>query len=791
MSTYSITLWDALKFEVLSQEPEAAEETLVVLRELAYCLSKSNNTSPTSSPLAQYLRPINKECIEHLQEPAQRQAKAAGNMLKAVSSANSMTFSLVVRAVIPAMWTVYQSADGIIKQRGLLEVLNQLFESGISVLGTWRTPPSQVSADTENPLEHFKDKFLEIYSQAMMGTVKEEVSFRVTAAKGLLLMSKMRKFLADNEIGLVVQHYNEVVLQEESYGRDELKQTAMQALGEISANKPRPIMDITFPAFMARLPDTGIDADKTNTYRSTLEGLSEISVEKDVSETLVRRLLNKTDVLLQDMQGSVAYTSAILSTVYYVLNRSASGDNLEVYYERVVVGLSQRVASDLTSGTPSVLCNTHCLELLARIINLIVRCSSTLRKGFASHNIYSLFVEDLDLSRITGSRGASEQQDTPSLKSNDRAGDISCLMILSTSLLAAMPREQISETSAIRETMDQLVRFIVNRKSSDVSSTDAVQIACLGQVALYINKHLPNADLGMASDLIAECYHSLPTTDKTVSTRIRLIFTIAKAMVLRVAPSSQSILTEMMALLRPETFTSKDLADMDISDPTNQLHPSKIAASGFGTILAPDEIVSKTNNAQIRLLAPQRVFGTLVPLISSRFRESSNSLEKENCLVALSGIISNVPSELVLPELPVLLPLLLQSLDLPDQPAVKIATLETLAVIVTTSPAALEESGHVAALSKRLVTTATVKPANGVISPPRVRQLAVRCIFLMPGHIVGGGSRPNPLLALKGEILVGLRRVLDDPKRDVRREAVDARAAWLRNVDDVQDDDSD
>jgi len=185
--------------------------------------------------------------------------------------------------------------------------------------------------------------------------------------------------------------------------------------------------------------------------------------------------------------------------------------------------------------------------------------------------------------------------------------------------------------------------------------------------------------------------------------------------------------------------------------------------------------------------------------------------------VALSGIISNVPSELVLPELSTLLPLLLQSLDLSDQPAVKTATLETIAVIIATNPAALEESGHVAALVRRLtgiaafsvhgrpaisqkdassfaLQSAPKQPASlthGTGDLPRVRQLAVRCLFLMPGHIIGGGSRPNPLLVLKSDVLQGLRRVLDDPKRDVRREAVDARAAWIRGVDDVQNDDSD
>lgn len=38
-------------------------------------------------------------------------------------------------------------------------------------------------------------------------------------------------------------------------------------------------------------------------------------------------------------------------------------------------------------------------------------------------------------------------------------------------------------------------------------------------------------------------------------------------------------------------------------------------------------------------------------------------------------------------------------------------------------------------------------------------------------------------------MLRSLRVILDDPKRDVRKAAVDARGAWLRGVGDVVDDD--
>jgi DNA repair/transcription protein MET18/MMS19 len=167
-------------------------------------------------------------------------------------------------------------------------------------------------------------------------------------------------------------------------------------------------------------------------------------------------------------------------------------------------------------------------------------------------------------------------------------------------------------------------------------------------------------------------------------------------------------------------------------------------------------------------------------------------------------------------EFATLLPLLLQSLDL-QQETVKTATLETVAVIIARNPSALEESGHVPALVRRLLNAATISktvPRKGrgdesmhsekpetsktghppplATDMPTVRRLAVRCLFLMPGHISeGSGSRPNPLLTLKRDVLQGLLKVLDDPKRDVRKEAVDARAAWIRGVDDIQEEDSD
>ena len=801
MSQYSVTLWDSLKFELLSaQEQDLADETLLVLREIAVSLSRGTNKSPTTSALAQYLRPITKECVEHLQEPAQRQGKAAGDMLKAVSSANCATFALIVRSTIAPLFTVYQSVDGIIKQRALLEVMNQLFDSAVSVFGTWRKPMAEIQPLDENPLEPFKDKLLAVYGQALMSTVKEEVSFRVTAAKGLLLLSKLRDFLQDNEIGLIVQYYNEIVLGEESYGRDELRRSAMHGLAGISADKPRPIMEITFPAFLARLPDTGAEADDSTTYQITLEGLAEISVEREVSETLVRRLLNKIDVLLQANEGSVPYTSAILSTVHYVLQRGTKTEKLEQYYDRVVVGLTQRLVSDLMSERPSVLCHPAILELLGRIDNLILRHSPS-KADHASANIYVLFTEGLSLNSITDTF---------------HAGGLDKSMILSTFILATFPRSRAIEASEVRESTTRICEFVIRQSEQEATDicTEPIRLASLRQIALYFNKHLPNSRLEVAYELLARCHRSLESTRNIIW--LRLIFIIAKALILRLAPGSNIVLADLVSLLHSGPISGAEKT----GKASNSVEIGKVAAHGFRILLSDDEIISKTNHAQIRLLAPQHLFHTLIPLISSRFKQSSNQDEKENCLIALSGIISTVPSELVISEFSTLLPLLLQSLDL-QQEIVKTATLETLAVIIARSPSALEESGHVPALVKRLLTTATItmprtgngheaghsldgaiydgymqskgkQPPPTATDMPKVRRIAVRCLLLMPAHISTiSSSRSNPLLALKRDVLQGLMKALDDPKRDVRKEAVDARAAWIRGVDDAHEDDSD
>ena len=136
-------------------------------------------------------------------------------------------------------------------------------------------------------------------------------------------------------------------------------------------------------------------------------------------------------------------------------------------------------------------------------------------------------------------------------------------------------------------------------------------------------------------------------------------------------------------------------------------------AQGFSVLLSSDEIVAPENGAVIRKLAKQRVFALCISQISLTLRQVDVNV-KANYLIALSGILRNVSTEVMATEIEILLPLLLQSLDLQDAD-VKAATIESLTVMVRISPAVVAE--HASSLVARLLQVASNPTQNANVRP--------------------------------------------------------------------------
>jgi DNA repair/transcription protein MET18/MMS19 len=426
MSTHSTQLWDSLKFEVFNaQEEDLAAEALIAIRAIAVKLSSGLTSTTPQSPLARFLRPITTECNERLREPQQKQARPAGQVLGSLATASPIAFDSIIKVVVAPLLAIYQDTDGVGKQRALLEVLGQLFQSALSVYGFWGS--MEAYPKIENALDGFKDELFEIFCGALMGTSKEEVSFRIVALRGLLRLAKLRGFLAEHEIGMVVQHFDEIILEEDSDGKVDLREEAVQALLEISKIKSNLIMDITLPAFMAKLPDS--DTEGAINYIGTLEGLAKLGVEREIFEVLMRRLLNKLDIVLGN-NSSAAYPKAILSTLNYILSlRSLEGDpNLQVYYERLVSGLIRKAVLPLQGiGNTTALNDEDVLEVIGRLANLIVRSLDADQQELMVSEVFNVY--------------SSREGKQLSALSTDASPELRRTVILSSYLLAGIRRE--------------------------------------------------------------------------------------------------------------------------------------------------------------------------------------------------------------------------------------------------------------------------------------------------------------------------------------------------------------
>ena len=657
---------------------------MVALRQVAVCLSESHSAgTDASTPLTHYLSPITKECNEQLQSPQHKQAKPAGQILQSLGTASPAAYYLIGRAVLPPLLTVYQDADSIASQRALLEVLTQLIQSALVVFA----PPVE-APKSGNPLEPFKDRLIELTSQALMSTAKEEVSFRVAAMNCLGLMCSLPSFMEENEVGMVVQFLDEIILDEDHGHRDDLKNEAIQGLVEISRKRLAPIMNICLPAFVAKLPDNAnVDNDE---YLVVLESLARLSVEKALSNTLIRRLLSRLDVVLQS-SGPTLYPQSILSTLHYMLSlRNLADDpHLSTYHEKIVVDLSRKVAlAAVGTGPKTALNEISMLETLGRLCNQVVRVLDSHKQASVAFQIHTLFLdEDVILPIIKG--GVTE------------LGQRS-LMILSTYLMAGLRRDILTPYTATEESLDSLLPKLVDLAIAETSPP--IRQCILWQIALIINKGLTSQQLYNGTNLFTGLLDEPRVSDKSLP----VVFWIAKALVLRAA-STEQVLTRLLSLLSNPVYGT-------------------MAAHGFGLFLAPDEVLNKENFATIRLLTKQKIFGIITPFISQAFR-TADATTKSNCLIALSGILRHVSTDILMAEIGTLLPLLLQSIDLEDQD-VKAATIQTLTVISEESPGAVES--HVSSLISRLLKAAADPKAN--VPVPLPTKFAVFSKFANTSH---------------------------------------------------------
>jgi len=195
------------------------------------------------------------------------------------------------------------------------------------------------------------------------------------------------------------------------------------------------------------------------------------------------------------------------------------------------------------------------------------------------------------------------------------------------------------------------------------------------------------------------------------------------------------------------------------------------AARAIGEIGSADKILTKRNHAIVKILYAQKYFNSTLPRLMQGANSSSQPHEQSAYLVALASLVKSMPQATYVHEMPSLMPLLLRGLDLPDA-QIRANVIDTLVSAVGAEPT---EHNTLSEHASTLVSTMLKNCIASEMSSTRVRIAALRYLGILPSIV-----RYDVLHPYKATVIRELSKVLDDPKRSVRKEAVDARTNWFK-----------
>ncbi|KAK4506969.1 hypothetical protein PRZ48_000703 [Zasmidium cellare] len=667
INLYSVTLWDALKFEIINlQEEDLAQEALKALELIAEKFATSEG------PLNSYIRPIVKECNEHLEDAPTKQSQGAGRILHSVCKAGSTVADKIAKGVFPVLFTLFQSSESIAKRRGLIEVFNQITSAYRDLQA------SDPKADAE-ALQAFADDALNAMIRAITNAPKAEVSFRLAALNGLSQLAGVRGALSEDQVKRAIDAIDEVILRERIEGHGDISAEAVKSLVDVAHALPEAVRQQSIPAFMVELPD--VPGDEAS-WKPVLESFVQLSAEQQIFDTVAVRIKNKLNAA-RFQNASPDYQRALLLALLYVFTHGSpmreEGVIRSSYFSEYAEPLIERLRDALPSER-----DDSTAEIIGRLTNVILRQQSP---HFQS-SVYNKNMEWM-LSSTDGVDTADSR--------------VRRLAPFSTYYYASL-RPDIVEPANIVALLRALSHYLLSG-SQDATGSGIVA----RHLSLVINKFLkPDAMLSTLQDAGIEVEALL--SGEVTPEKVIVAFAVVKALVIQ--GRSGALTTKYFQLLL-QTLPKAD----------------KTFARRFAELLAADDILTKDNHCLVSNLYKQKTFSQTIPPMVESVRTSEASV-KPNYLVAMSGILRWLPYSIIESSLGSLMPSLLQSLDLnnkADQP-VKYSTLTVVESLLMHDPNVAAE--HSASLITRLLN-ATSGPGNVA----RVREKALQCLTLVPRQL--------------------------------------------------------
>ncbi|EAU90313.2 hypothetical protein CC1G_08995 [Coprinopsis cinerea okayama7 len=743
---FSRKLWNSLKLEVFQPVDQATErEALVSLQTLIKTIYGTDASDAMDQDIQGLARDACEECIQILREPEKSQAKPATKVLCSFITTTPSVSRYTVSQAVPHLTKLFINPDEVTSRPATLILLAEFIEAA-------RDSPIDTGGILLAP---YKDEVLGALSSGL-----KTHKLRLPALAGLKGLVTTEKLLTHEEIGFTVHNINEII-QDHPDQFDDISEGVLELLSSISEVAPSHIVDQTLPLLFSSLSDSAPARDAVEERAKCwkiLSYLEALCTPPSLFETLVIRLTTKLELLCspsnqpEDSEPTAAYAHVILKTLANTLAKKVVKANPDVpkYLDRLVsriFNLFIYTALESHEDKPSVTTDHRLIEVAAEVITLVVRTLPQQRQETYLQSVFQTIISG-NVAPISEGHFKIPSDVSVQLFQSETSTPIRNLIALFTAAIIPMYKDVDLGIPDLAKFLRDTLHWTFSTADTDIQRT-----AVLHLVSVLANRKASELSSFLQSLLGTFWTERILNSSQDGASRKRALLVWAWV--------SKALLVQNHTL----AFQFSEKLFEVFGDSSINWD----AAKAIGIIPGHDDVLTKPNHAVLRILYAQKYVNRMLPSTIAGAKDTSDPTRQLAYLVALSSLIKSTPKATYSSELPTLIPLLVRGLELPD-PEIRNNVIETFLA------AAEGDSSDKSLVSEHASTLINAMLKNCLVSEmpsPKVRISALKYLGRLPGIV-----RSDVLNRYKAEVIRELGKVLDDPKRSVRKQAVDARTHW-------------
>ncbi|XBW38778.1 hypothetical protein QEN19_004362 [Hanseniaspora menglaensis] len=724
IASYWQPIWDALKNEVLRNSADEVDEeygvnnykfSLEVIMEL---FAKLENFVSKDFTFDKIVLQFIFEDLKHNFE-SNKNLKQTSEILAAASSINLNMNSKIMNLVLPVLFEPISLKKEMDMESHKLLLMNMAFF--LKVVSEFDEELSK-----ENALYVFKDDILILLTQNLTTTSDNEVHIKTLSIFQLTNLVKIKNFLSEDEIEMIAHVVKDTLNSNASRN----KNIFLACLDNVKIFASSGYTDIVKQVTLCAIFDNLKTAESQEIFDKNLKTAVDIVLaSSNLTAFVISELVNYIQPsTIGDLESCFLVVSAVYTLLDSKLNKIGAEKN-----------------SNETNFN-SLFTNQNAVNLESLGDELIY--TETIDQLYQLMFVYDQIFDHDGIMEVIGLifydyviTLSVHDQNTFALRYIVPIVDqvfISAnrLIIFFSKVVAAISIDQ--EVLALNELFEKCLKLVyVKTDAEPIIKTNYFVL-----ISLLVNKDRSLID---SIDIFEQIYENS-------SHNIVLIFWISKGLSLSNHKLSTRVLQFLITLID----------DLQVGD---------IAAQCFSISMMNLTTFRKLKtkspkNLNINSLYQQKMFHTIVPTLIKNYKLIDDETIKSRYLISLSHVLRNSPVAIKTSFTQELFPLLINALDAQSQD-VKSSSIQTINDTFVSQPEML--LSHVDTLIKKSLIS-----ASDLKNSEKVRILSLRTLILFVEVVP-----INLLQPYKDVIIDGIIPILDDPKRSVRKWAVDTRQAYF------------